>query len=71
MKPKIVKGDISRLKQERLRRGLSQDKLCELIDINPKTYRKIEKQNLDSISVGTLKKVAEFFDMDIVTLFFL
>lgn len=71
MKPKIVTGDISKVKQERIRRGWSQETMCKLADISPKTLRKLEKKELDNINVSTLKKVAAIFNIDMVTLFFL
>ena len=58
------------LKTERKKLNLTQRELAELSNVGINTLLKIEKGNLDSTKVGTLKKIADTFGVQLVDLFF-
>ena len=58
------------LKTERKKLNLTQRELAELSNVGINTLLKIEKGNLDSTKVGTLKKIANTFGVQLVDLFF-
>jgi len=54
----------------RLKSNLTQKQLAAIVGISHVTICKLENGNIDSIKVGTLKKVAKALNTDLVTLFF-
>lgn len=58
------------LKTERKKLNLTQRELAELSNVGINTLLKIEKGNLDSTKVGTLKKIVNTFGVQLVDLFF-
>lgn len=58
------------LKVERIKLNITQRELSNLTNIGVNTIVKIEKGNLDSIKVGTLKKISDIFGISITDLFF-
>lgn len=59
-----------KLRVERIKLNLTQRQLSDIANIGLNTIVKIEKGNLDSVKVGTLRKISEIFDISIVNLFF-
>lgn len=58
------------LKLERIRRGLNQRQLAKLSGVGVNTIVKMEKEEIDTVIVQNLRKVAEVLGMSIVDLFF-
>lgn len=58
------------LKLERVRRGLSQSKLAKICNVGTSTIVRIEKGNIENVSVGILRKIAKSLNVSIVDLFF-
>lgn len=58
------------LKLERIRKGLSQKQLARLAGVCQNTLVKLERDEIDSVRVDTLKKIANVLGMSIVELFF-
>ena len=58
------------LKTERKKLNLTQRELAELSNVGINTLLKIEKGNLESTKVVTLKKIANTFGVQLVDLFF-
>lgn len=58
------------LKIERVKRNLTQTDLKRLSDISINTIVRVEKGNIDGISVRTLKKIANALGMEVQELFF-
>lgn len=56
------------LKIARIKKGLTQKQLAEIVGSSPATINKIEKGKAD-IRVGTLKKIAKALDISIAELF--
>lgn len=58
------------LKLERIRKGLSQKQLARLAGVCQNTLVKLERDEIDSVRVDTLRKIANVLGMSIVELFF-
>ena len=58
------------LKLERIRKGLSQKQLARLAGVCQNTLVKLERDEIDSVRVDTLRKIANVLGISIVELFF-
>lgn len=58
------------LKLERIKRGLNQKQLSKLSGVGVTTIVKIEKGDIDSVTVHNLRKIANVLGMTITELFF-
>lgn len=58
------------LKIERIKKNLSQEKLSKISNVSRATISQLEKGNIDSVKVATLKKIAAALDSSIEELFF-
>ncbi len=56
-----------KIKFERIKRGLSQEQLAELADVNRNTIGKIERSEV-SPTIETLEKIANAFEMSFLEL---
>lgn len=56
-------------KLQRIRLGLTQKELAKMAGISNVTVVKIEKGDIDSVKVGTLKMIAKILNSDFKTLF--
>lgn len=54
----------------RIKKGVSQKEFAKMIGISNVTLVKIEKDDIDGIKIGTLKKVAAALDTTVQELFF-
>lgn len=54
----------------RIKAKLTQKELAQKVNMSPVTICRLEKGNVDSTKVGTLKKIAKALNSDVVTLFF-
>lgn len=59
-----------RLKSMRVSRGMNQSELSNLSGVGVNTILKLEKGNIDGVSVGILKKIANALNTTVVELFF-
>lgn len=57
------------VKLERIKKGLTQKEFAKLVGTSNVTIVKIEKGNIDGISFGTLKKIANVLDCTFEKLF--
>lgn len=58
------------VKLARIKAGLTQKQLAELVGLSNVTIVKIEKGNYNNITRGTMIKIAKVLNSDVVTLFF-
>lgn len=58
------------LKLERVKRGLSQGELSKISKVGLTTIVKLEKGEINGVSVGILKKISKALGVSIVELFF-
>ena len=58
------------LRIERVKRGISQKKLSQISNVCQTTIVKIEKGDIDSITIGTLRKLSRALGVPVVDLFF-
>lgn len=58
------------LKLERIKRGLNQKQLSKLSGVGVTTIVKIEKGDIDSVTVHNLRKISNVLGMTITELFF-
>lgn len=58
------------LKLERIKRGMSQKQLAQISNVSEATIVKLEKGDIDSVTVRILKKVSETLGMSMLELFF-
>ena len=71
LKLKKMSADVIEQKVMRMLKGIkSQKELCDLTGIGLTTMVKIEKGDIDSVKLGSLKKVAAALDTSVVELFF-
>lgn len=61
---------INNLIIERVKLNLTQRELSELSNVGINTIVKLEKGNITGTRVGTLQKIANALDKDMITLFF-
>lgn len=54
----------------RIRKGITQKELAKMVGISNTTLVKIEKDEIDSVKIGTLKAIAKILNADIKELFF-
>lgn len=59
-----------KVKIARIKKGLTQAELRELIGVSPNTLVQIEKGNYDNVKIGLAKKIAETLDSTVTELFF-
>ena len=59
-----------KLKAMRVSRGMNQSELSNLSGVGVNTILKLEKGNIDGVSVGILKKIANALNTTVVELFF-
>lgn len=59
-----------KLKAMRVSRGMNQSELSNLSGVGVNTILKLEKGNIDGVSVGILKKIANALNITVVELFF-
>lgn len=57
------------LKIERIKRGLTQKQLREILHFSPNKLVEIEKGNLDNIKVKDLRRIAAVFGLSVSELF--
>lgn len=62
--------EVTKLKKIRINLGFTQADLCELAGVNKHTIIKLEKGEVGTAKVDTLKKVAIALDTNIIDLFF-
>ncbi|MBE6064701.1 MULTISPECIES: helix-turn-helix transcriptional regulator [Clostridium] len=58
------------VKIARIKKGLTQAELRELIGVSPNTLVQIEKGNYDNVKIGLAKKIAKALDSTVQELFF-
>ena len=58
------------LNLERIKRGMSQKQLAQISNVSEATIVKLEKGDIDSVTVRILKKVSETLGMSMLELFF-
>ncbi|NFT04108.1 helix-turn-helix domain-containing protein [Clostridium sporogenes] len=58
------------VKLARIKKGLTQAELRELIGVSPNTLVQIEKGNYDNVKIGLAKKIAKALDSTVTELFF-
>lgn len=59
-----------KLKLERIKRGMNQKELSQISKVCQTTIVKIEKGDIDSITIGTLKKISKALGVPVTELFF-
>ena len=59
-----------KLKLLRISKNITQKELARLVNISHVTLRRIEKGDIDSVRVGTLKKIAKVLNTTVKELFF-
>lgn len=59
-----------KVKLLRISKHITQKELAKMVGISPATLVRIEKDMIDQIRVGTLKKVAEALNTTVKELFF-
>ncbi|MFR5263985.1 helix-turn-helix transcriptional regulator [Clostridium sp.] len=59
-----------KVKLLRISKHITQKELAKMVGISPATLVRIEKDRIDQIRVGTLKKVAEALGTTVKELFF-
>ncbi|MEM0542919.1 helix-turn-helix transcriptional regulator [Flavobacterium sp. j3] len=57
----------NKLRKLRMEKGYSQEYLAEVLEVSQKTYSNMEN-NKSSLSIDTLKKIAEEYKIDIIEL---
>ncbi len=57
--PKIRLGLARKLKKERLKAKLTQEKMAELIGVSTRFYQMLESQKPTAVPVDTLEKIAK------------
>lgn len=57
--PKIRLQLAVKLRQERDKAGLTQEKLAELIDVSTRYYQMLESKNPTAITIDTVEKIAK------------
>lgn len=58
------------LKIERIKRGINQMQLCKIANVSLATVVKLEKGDIDTVKVATLKKISKALGVSIIDLFF-
>lgn len=58
------------VKIRRIMQGLSQKELAKKVGVSNVTIVKIEKEKIDNVKLGTLKKIAEVLETTVQELFF-
>lgn len=56
------------IKLARIKAGLTQKKLAELVGTSNVTILKMEKGNINSVKFGTLKKISEILGVPLIEL---
>lgn len=66
----IVGGDNMEVKIARIRKGLTQKQLREMVGISPNTLIAIERGNYENVSIKLANKIARVLDSTVQELFF-
>jgi transcriptional regulator with XRE-family HTH domain len=59
--PRIRLQFAKRLREERLRSKLTQEKVAELIEVSARYYQMLESKNPTAIKIDTIEKLAKAF----------
>ena len=67
--PKIRLQFAGRLKEERRKAKLTQERLAELIDVSTRYYQMLESKKPPAITIDTVEKIAKALKIRIAKLF--